>query len=358
MRLAAMGFAAVLALGCGGALEPVVSCDAVGGARPLCGFQNPEDLELVPGTRSLLVSEYGSMDGSKGGLLSRLDLDSEERTVLFRGGEAAGAKPAWGDPECPGPPPPAFSPHGIHLVRRSDGRLALLVVNHGGRESVELFEVLEDPAGARLAWRGCVPTPEDVWMNDLVGLPDGGFLVTHMLPRRGGVLQLLEYLKAGLLGMETGHVVEWRPGRGFAPVPGTATRFANGIALSDDGETIFLNSSMGDGVLKIDRASGETRGNAALPGLDNSTWAPDGRLLVASFPGSLREVMGCQEIEQGACPAEFRIVAVDPDTMETEVLYKGRGAPMGGGTVGLRVDDELFVGSFSGDRVLRVSLSP
>jgi hypothetical protein len=29
---------------------------------------------------------------------------------------------------------------------------------------------------------------------------------------------------------------------------------------------------------------------------------------------------------------------------------------MGAGTVGLRVGDELFIGSFAGDRVLRVAL--
>ena len=48
------------------------------------------------------------------------------------------------DVPCPGPPPPAFSPHGIHLSERSDGRLQLLAVQHGGRESVEFFA----PAGA------------------------------------------------------------------------------------------------------------------------------------------------------------------------------------------------------------------
>ena len=44
----------------------------------------------------------------------------------------------WGTPDCPGEPDKAFAPHGIHLSRRGDGRLQLLVVNHGGREAIEV----------------------------------------------------------------------------------------------------------------------------------------------------------------------------------------------------------------------------
>jgi hypothetical protein len=42
--------------------------------------------------------------------------------------------------------------------------------------------------------------------------------------------------------------------------------------------------------------------------------------------------------------------------METSVLFDSEGYPMGGGTVGLRVGDDLFIGSFGGDRILRVDL--
>ena len=59
---------------------------------------------------------------------------------------------------------------------------------------------------------------------------------------------------------------------------------------------------------------------------------------------------------EGACPIEFQIVAIDPVTMETEILYRNEGAPMGAGTVGLVIGDELFIGSFAGDRILRVAL--
>ena len=37
-------------------------------------------------------------------------------------------------------------------------------------------------------------------------------------------------------------------------------------------------------------------------------------------------------------------------------VYRSTGAPMGAGTVGLQVGDELFMGSFAGDRILRADL--
>jgi hypothetical protein len=37
-------------------------------------------------------------------------------------------------------------------------------------------------------------------------------------------------------------------------------------------------------------------------------------------------------------------------------IYTSDGSPMGAGTVGLQVGNELFVGSFAGDRILRVDL--
>ncbi|TFG97487.1 MAG: hypothetical protein E4H11_01865 [Myxococcales bacterium] len=178
--------------------------------------------------------------------------------------------------------------------------------------------------------------------------------MTHMLPKRSGVLQIVEFVKAVGFGMRTGHVLEWQPDRGMTPLAGTETAFPNGIALSSDGATLFLNSSLAGKVLRIDRASGRPPGSAEVAGPDNSSWAPDGRLLVASFVGPLWETLACDGIERGACPIAFEIIAVDPETLATEILYRGEGAPMGAGTVGLQVGTDLFIGSFAGDRILRV----
>ncbi len=57
------------------------------------------------------------------------------------------------------------------------------------------------------------------------------------------------------------------------------------------------------------------------------------------------------------CPIAFAIVELDPETLATAILFEKPGAPMGAGTVGLKVDSMLFIGSFSGNRILQVDLS-
>lgn len=333
------------------ATEPITGCEASVDQRPVCSFHNPEDLAPLPGGEALLVSEYGTLEGTRQGGLALFVLASDERRILFKGGDATGpAAEGWGDPACPGPPPPGFSPHGIDLARRVDGKLALAAVQHGGRESIELFEVTGSGADWKVDWRGCWIAPDDAWLNEVILLADGSVMASHMMPRSSG---------GGLLDQSArGWLLHWTPQAGFEQVAGSVVRMANGFELSADEKTIYLNSTMGDGLRRIDRATGEVTGHAALGALDNSTWAPDGALLVAQLhstdPASFE---ACANLANGACPIPFQIVALDPDSMETSVRFDSTGSLMGGGTVGLQVGNELFIGSFAGDRILRVDLS-
>jgi hypothetical protein len=347
----------VVALGLASActrIEPIQDCEPRGSARPVCKFHNPEDLVALPGERRLVVSEFGGIEGTKPGRLVLYDLATDARTVLYEGGEgaalAAGAD-RLGDPTCPGPPSKAFSPHGIDLVRRPDGRLLLLAVNHGGREAIEFFDVATDGTVA-LAWRGCAVPPPESLLNDVAGLPDGGFVTTHMYPRSWGFLRLgFMYL----LGRNTGYVLEWEPGRGFKRLPGTDSGLTNGIAAARDGASIYVNASFGNSVRRIERATGRELARATVQGPDNVSWG-NGRLLVASIRAPISQVMACQGLTGGACPTGFAIVALDPETLAQRELYAGSGAPMGAGTAAVEVGDEIVIGSFAGDRVLRVRL--
>ncbi len=81
----------------------------------------------------------------------------------------------------------------------------------------------------------------------------------------------------------------------------------------------------------------------------------DGRLYVASLRGVMREILWCNGLERGSCPMPFAIVALDPNTMETQTVYEGGpGTPSGAGTVGLEVDRAVLIGTFAGDRIVRV----
>ena len=90
--------------------------------------------------------------------------------------------------------------------------MQLLSVQHGGRESVEMFEVTQSSEGWALAWRGCVIAPKGSMINDVVATPDGGFLVTHMMPKSTTFLgKMYEFMKVSLLGIKSGYVLVWQP---------------------------------------------------------------------------------------------------------------------------------------------------
>jgi len=334
----------------------VTSCEPVGRARPICGFINPEDMVALPGGQAILIGEYGKYAPGHTGGLVLFDLRTEERRKIFEGGResaVAQAEPGWGEPACQTPPSRAFNSHGIDLVRRKDGRLALLVVQHGGREAVELFEVMGSGADWRIVWRGCVFAPPDASLNEVAGLPDGSFYTTRMASLRGA-----RELAQGIPTEPTGHAFAWSPEAGFRKIEGTDGVLPNGIVTSPDGRLIYMNASGENSLRKIEVASGRELGRLAIQAPDNVTWSPDGRLLVASVTGFDPEhFAACARSTEGPCDIPFQIVAVDPETMTSlGPIYESDGRPMGAGTVGLQVGQELFIGSFKGDRILRVSL--
>lgn len=338
---------------------PILDCVAQGGARPICAFQSPEDIVALPGDEALLVSGYGAMgaDGvvrKPGGLVLFPLADETPRTLYSGGTDADVAEAGWGDPSCPAPPKEKFNAHGIDLVRRSDGRLALLVVQHFGREAVEFFEVTGAGTDWQLAWKGCVLAPEDASLNEVVGLPNGDFYTTKMASISGA-----SDFTESIPTEPTGHAFAWSAAGGYRKIEGTDGIMPNGLAASPDGKTLYLNVTMQNEVRKIDVATGQVLATAAVKMPDNVTWAPDGkRLLVASLHGfETTNFAVCVDVPQGACPIPFAIQAVDAETMTPlGPVYESTGAPMGGGTVGLQVGSELFIGSFTGDRILRVAL--
>lgn len=335
--------------------EPIVDCVPKGNARPICEFSNPEDMVALPGDQAILIGEFG-FSAEVPGRLVVFELESEEQHTVYRGGQGKDvAEAGWGDPNCTTPPGEAFNSHGIDLVRRDDGRLQLLVIHHGTREAVELFEVMGAGTDWQVAWRGCVPAPPNASLNSVAGVSNGDFYTTQMVPIDPPV-DLTKEIPRHV----TGHAFAWsQSDAAFRKIDGTDGAMPNGIVTSPDGRYIYMNATAEHSVRKVEVATGRELGRAEVASPDNARWAPDGRILISSLARDLTgpDFLACLSVEQGACGIPFRIVALDPDTMTIdETLYASDGAPMGAGTVGLRVGDDLFIGTFHGDRILRVSL--
>lgn len=354
MRRVTLLLLAAGALACSKPRPPIEDCVPTHDARPICIFHNPEDFAQLANTHRLVVSQMGRMDGSAGGSLAFFDLERDESWPAYpiAGREDGPRKDGWGDASCPGPPGAALSPHGLDLGRTADRSRALLVVNHGGRESIEMFELANELEVPELTWRGCVLAPDDSLFNDVAALPDGGFVVTRMLAKGHETRDSL----LALLRLSTGFVYEWQPGTGLRRVPGTDGPMPNGVTASRDGETLFVDMYMADEVRKISRKTGERLGTAQVASPDNVNWSPDGQLLVASHDAPLNEILACGDVTRGQCPFHFQIVRLDPETLKGVPLYQNAGPPMGAGTSALRIGDELVIGTFAGDRLLRVTL--
>ena len=325
----------------------LLGCGAHGDVEILCGTRQPEDLELAPDGKFLIATQFVNQgrSGASGGGLVLFDLAKKTFSKM-----SVTAEPdrSWGDSACPGPLGDALVSHGESLARRRDGRWALYVVNHGGRESIEMFELKPSGGAWTLVWRGCEVAQHD--FNDVAVLPDGGFVGTYPtgLSAKNGPTGL----SAG--NGPTGYVARWTQGKGESEVPGTRMRLPNGVVVSQDGRYMYVNEFGARVVRKYDLVEGK-EGNPAkvdfLP--DNLTWTKEGRLLVAGVKGARGD---CPEGSGRRCIDSFGVAEIDPVTMQARVIFDSDSAEplISGVSVALKLGGSVYLGAFLGDRLLRI----
>ena len=341
------------------ATDAVADCKPVGDLIPICGLRGSEDLEVLPGGKQLFVSQ-SRVDFTQPpamlwlpGSIAVLDLQTRKPRSLYPVRPVQVATATWGDPACPGEIGERLAPHGLHLSRLADGKQQLLVVNHGGRESIEFFEVVDRRKKLGLEWRGCAVAPEYSFLNDVVGLPSGGFLVTTMTRNDSPDAMMRDRPRADR-GEKTGHVWRWRREEGYTVLPGSESPMPNGIQIDAAGTAVYV--SVGGGVRKVDLASGKTLGFVQIHNPDNSSWSADGQLLVAGIVDDA-EIMPCLKATFAvACGIKSYVAVVDPATLTIRRVIEHEGPPMGLFTIAVQVGRYLYVGSAAGDRVMRMLL--
>jgi hypothetical protein len=143
--------------------DQAASCAPSGGLNFICGVQNPEDLVLVPNTRWMLASGMGPGSG-----LHLIDTRAKKATTVYGVGTANARADKTKFANCPGPlDPKAAVLHGLSLRANSNARHTVYATNHGGRESVEVFEFDAALPAPTATWIGCVVLPNGLAANSV-----------------------------------------------------------------------------------------------------------------------------------------------------------------------------------------------
>ncbi|HWJ70761.1 MAG TPA: hypothetical protein VNS79_12025 [Sphingobium sp.] len=361
LRLA-LAAALLLPPGAAAGRQTAPDCAAEGDLAYVCGPVKPEDVLAIPGTSWLIASGFAPGAGLK------LIHGPTRRVVNGYAGRADQIAPDRVPGQaCPGPVDPAlFNTRGLSLRATGPGTWRLLVVNHGGRESIEIFDVAAsagqagDEATPRLIWRGCLLMPPGQVGNSVASFADGTILVT-VLTRPG--TSIADFVA----GRSTGGVWQWRPARPhFRLLPGTDLPGNNGLETDPDERHFYVVAFGWHAVLMFDRQ--DTRRPVAR--IDAPDFMPDnihwtgGRLLLAGMRldepacGGLRTVID-GVADPMTCHRGWVVGELDLQNKRIATVAYGRPqAGFNGLSAAAILDHELWLGSYQSSRLAVVRLDP
>jgi hypothetical protein len=238
--------------------------------------------------------------------------------------------------ECPRPiNPENFSSHGLALKELSPGQYRLYMTSHGEREAIEVFNINTGGAKPVIRWTGCVPLSEDIMANSVAILSDGGFVTTkfHDPTVPNSMMSIMQ-------GELTGGVHEWHPGGSVKAIPGTELSGANGIAVSPDDKYVYVAAFGSREIARFDRTKSPVKLEKVKIDImpDNIHWSDDG-LLYTAGNNSVRGT-------------GWSVFSIHPETLEVKrVTGVGQTAVMQNASSAVPVDDGIWIGTFSGDKI-------
>jgi hypothetical protein len=321
---------------------PCESVDNPTGLSTLCGFAKPEDLQFIRSRSAVIVSEQGWKAPVSGGSISIVDVDTRavqlgRKRTVWPADSATISRTLVGDPECKAPPTD-FSPHGLSVVEQRSG-IRLAIVNHGERESVELFDVLGKGDDLRLAWRGCALLPPDTAANDVAIHSDGRLFISNYAPSTRDK-RALTSLFAALRGETTGDVMEWSPKGGWRHLAGSGGAMPNGIVIDEVRNHLFVAELGKQRVLEFvlnSDGSVTQRAEFAFRDLpDDLNWTMRGTILIG---GQVRRA-----------PTQWSVAEIDPKAGTVRSLFEQR-SEIHSVTTATDVGDGIVFGSTADQRI-------
>jgi hypothetical protein len=309
----------------------------------------------VPDTRWLVFSGF-----SNGAGLKLVDSSARTMRTWYSGAAEQVRHDRRAFPSCPSPPSvESFNAQGISLRTIEPGRHRLYVVNHGGRESIEIFEIDSTADQPRLSWIGCALLPGGIAANSVAAYSDGTLLAS-VLTHPGTTIT--DFVR----GNVTGGVYQLKLGaEGFELLEGTALPGNNGLETMPDDQGFYVVAFGWRSVVAFSRAdSSKPLWRLQAPGFmpDNIHWS-DGRLLLAGMQFDEPACGGLRKIVKGwaddmRCHRGYTVAQLDPVAREFRILaYSGPDAIFNGVSAALFIGAELWLASYQSDRIAVRALS-
>lgn len=229
----------------------------------------------------------------------------------------------------------ALRPHGVDYFRRDDERRLFVIDHSSGKEGAENIKICASPSRVliyKIDSKGNVVDLVKIIQNDninndlinpndIAGVGVNAFYITNLF----GENSCAEFNL--LLFGERGYV-SYFDGAGFHRIYG-AGRMPNGVAVDwRDGSPwrLYVSSSLDETVTVFDISE-----NLAVPTLlkkirvegvlDNIHVLPDGSLLVASHPSTLRFFLDAKL----GLPGPSKIYRVEPESEKVEIVFENAG---------------------------------
>lgn len=304
--------------------------------RTTAGIPGPEDFDVDTSFRPprLLISSQDRRDHDPNG-------EFVKPGVIF---QLSPARELVGTPQ---PLPFAdrdglpFHPHGIAFAVLG-GVPLLYVINHAmfNHHLIEVFAV--KPGELKLLRR--LRSPLLISPNDLVALPNGDLYVTNDHGSTGnGFARQVE----DVLARPWSSVVMYNAASSKWSVVADGIAFANGIAVSPSGDSLYVGSSRDRGIFVYKRtpSTGELSPRPDFidlhSGADNLMWEKPGILDIAAHPSAIA-FLGHMRSSENLSPSE--IFRLNTESRVAERIYSNDGKQISGSSTGLVWNGMLIVG--------------
>lgn len=295
------------------------------------GIPGAEDIDVDPKTGKIYVSSMDrrawGVETAKQGAIYALSISPDDTTATDLNAQS----------------PDGFRPHGISLYRDNDVA-RLFVVNHPttDKSTVEIFDIADD--GALTHFRTINQPDELISANDIIAIGPEQFYATNDNGYAKGLFKTLTmYFR-----LPNASVVYFN-GETMRKVA-DGLMMANGIAVSADGDLVYVTETLGQKLQVYDRSAetGDLFRIATIgikSHLDNIHVADDETVWIAAHP-KLLDFMSHARSAKNNSPSQVFKVSFGTNTQtHVDEIYLNGGSAISGSSVAVPIDSKLIIGS-------------